>query len=170
MWYSPFAADLLVSGLVADPLYILSPLIVFGSLSGTLQGDTVPNLQLITADGVIWLACNAKYSDAVHHLVSVSIQYSAIAENHDLGRRSKGETTMLVNLLIIFGTFIVCYFLIAKFYERWTAKRLFKQMDEELRQKGIDPDDFDALKYFLAKLPEKDQNELYEFAQKMLEN
>lgn len=77
---------------------------------------------------------------------------------------------MLVDLLIILGTLLICYFLIAKFYERWAAKRLFKQMDEELRQNGIDPDNFTAWKYFLDKLPEKDQNELHEFARKMLGN
>ena len=77
---------------------------------------------------------------------------------------------MLVDLVIILGTLVVCYFLFSKFYERWAARRLFRQMDEELRKNGIDPDSFNAWKYFLDKLPEKDQNELHEFARKMLEN
>jgi len=77
---------------------------------------------------------------------------------------------MLVDLVIILGTLTICYFLFAKLYERWTARRLFRQMDEELRQNGIDPDNFNAWKYFLENLSEKDQNELHEFARKMLEN
>lgn len=77
---------------------------------------------------------------------------------------------MLVDLVVILGTLLVCYYPIAKLHERWAAKRLFKQMDAELRQNGIDPENFNAWKYFLENLPEKDQTELHEFAQKILEN